>query len=256
MINATPERLKNTQRAFTDYIRDPQRAPLPVGVQKTRMDMYRELFFNNIDSFLAGGFPVLKRILNDRQWHAMVQDFFARHVCSTPYFSEIGEEFLAYLDTRPLLLDNYPLFLPELAHYEWVEMALSISQEEAAETDAVFEDNPCDYALSLSPLAWPLLYRYPVQHLAPQFQPQTPPKHPTYLLVFRDRSCEVRFIEITPLTFALLLKLQEQPGLSAQCCLQHIAETFPAYKREVIHSGGTQIIKDMAKLGVVYRASF
>lgn len=253
MTNATPERLRNAQQKFTAYIRDPHRAPLPEGVQKARMDMYRELFFNNIDSFLASGFPVLKRILSEAQWQALAQDFFAGHVCTTPYFSEIAEEFLAYLQTQPPLLNGYPPFLLELAHYEWVEMALSISREEAPGTDAAFLANPCDHALALSPLTWPLVYRFPVQRLSPQFQPQTPPEQPTYLVVFRDRGFEVRFLEVTPLTFALLQILQEQPGISAQQCLQRIAAGNAADSMEGIFTGGLKIIAEMAQLGIICR---
>jgi hypothetical protein len=252
MTNATPERLKNTQQAFSAYIRDPQRAPLPEGVQKARMDMYRELFFNNIDSFLAGGFPVLKQILSDRQWQTMAQDFFARHVCTTPYFSEIAEEFLAYLQTQPPLLSDYPPFLLELAHYEWVEMALSIAHEEAPEPNQELIGNPGNYPLALSPLAWPLAYRYPVQRLSPQFKPQAPPEQPTYLAVFRDRNFAVRFLEITPLTFALLQIIQEQPGINAQQCLQHLAAANPANGAETLYEGGLKIIKDMAGLGIIH----
>ncbi len=62
--------------------------------------MYRELFFNNIEGFLSGNFPVLRKILDDQQWFALVQDFFAKHPCQSPYFSEIPEEFLDYLQNE------------------------------------------------------------------------------------------------------------------------------------------------------------
>lgn len=254
MTNATPERLKNTQQAFSAYIRDPQHAPLPEGVQKARMDMYHELFFNNIDSFLAGGFPVLKRILSEAQWQALAQDFFASHTCTTPYFSEIAEEFLTYLQSQPPLLNDFPPFLLELAHYEWVEMALSISQEETPKVNAAFLGNPCVFALALSPLAWPLAYRFPVQRLAPQFQPQSPPDNATYLVVFRDENFEVRFLEITPLTFTLLQLLQEQPGMTGEQYLRQIAEASPSEAHAAIYTGGSEIIKNLAKLGIVVNA--
>ena len=59
---------KAKQLEFAAYIRDPENNPLPADVQPQRMAMYRELFFNNIDSFLSANFPVLRTLLNDRQW--------------------------------------------------------------------------------------------------------------------------------------------------------------------------------------------
>ena len=47
-----------------------------------------------------------------------------------PQFFRIAEEFLKYLDDERGEVADDPVFLRELAHYEWVELALSISQEE------------------------------------------------------------------------------------------------------------------------------
>ena len=103
------------QAEFAAYIRDPQHNPAPADVAPERMAMYRELFFNNIDSFLATSFPVLRSLFSEQHWQALASDFFARHRCHTPYFSEIDEEFLDYLQQCQTVSD-YP-FLWELAHY-------------------------------------------------------------------------------------------------------------------------------------------
>ena len=73
------QNFKSTQLAFAAYIRDPQQNPIPVDVAESRMAMYRALFFNNIEGFLSGNFPVLRALLNDEQWLALTQDFYAKH---------------------------------------------------------------------------------------------------------------------------------------------------------------------------------
>ena len=119
---------KAKQAEFSAYIRNPIDSPCPSDIQPERMQMYRELFFNNVESFLSSNFPVLHKILSKQQWQQLAQDFFAKHHCTSPYFSEIPEEFILYLQNeRQASEDDYP-FMLELAHYEWVEMALSISQ--------------------------------------------------------------------------------------------------------------------------------
>ncbi|WP_173586115.1 DNA-binding domain-containing protein, partial [Methylogaea oryzae] len=122
--------LIQTQQRFSAYIRDPESNPAPDDVAPRRMAMYRELFYNNVESFLSGNFPVLRSLYGDGAWHALAQDFFARHRCRTPYFYAIPEEFLAFLrDERDRQHDDPP-FLQELAHYEWAEMAVAIAQGE------------------------------------------------------------------------------------------------------------------------------
>ena len=113
---------KNHQAAFAAYIRNPEKNPLPTDAKPERMAMYRELFFNNIDSFLIANFPVLHSLFKEQDWLNLVQDFFENHVCHAPHFSEIPEEFLAYLQNERKNPTDL-LFLVELAHYEWVEMA-------------------------------------------------------------------------------------------------------------------------------------
>ncbi|MFW5444557.1 MAG: DUF2063 domain-containing protein, partial [Methylococcaceae bacterium] len=152
---------KVKQREFSAYIRDPLNNPRPKDVKQQHMETYRELFFNNIDSFLSSNFPVLKKILNQQQWLDLSQDFFASHPCTTPYFSEIPEEFIEYLENKNQNKADYP-FLLELAHYEWVEMALSITKEDITANTPKFIANLSEEVIGLSSLAWPLAYQFPV----------------------------------------------------------------------------------------------
>ncbi|MFZ2407721.1 MAG: putative DNA-binding domain-containing protein, partial [Methylobacter sp.] len=108
---------KAKQLEFAAYIRDPENNPPPADVKQQRMAMYRELFFNNLDSFLSANFPVLRTLLNDRQWFELGQDFYARHASQSPHFSQIPEEFLDYLQNERDTSADFP-FMLELAHYE------------------------------------------------------------------------------------------------------------------------------------------
>ncbi|UZR27604.1 HvfC family RiPP maturation protein [Methylococcus mesophilus] len=191
------------QREFASHIRDPARYPAPAGVPSERIAIYRELLYNNIESFVGNGFPVVKRILGEERWNSLVRDFFARHVCTTPYFSEICEEFLAYLEEERNLGGDDPPFLFELAHYEWVELALAIHPAEAFLRSAGLPPNWPERRVEISPLAWHLGYRYPVHRIDPDFIPDSPPETPSFLLVYRGRDERVRFLESPPLLHRL-----------------------------------------------------
>ena len=240
---------KAKQLEFAAYIRDPENNPPPADVSPQRMAMYRELFFNNIDSFLSVNFPVLRTILNDRQWFELGQDFFARHVSQAPYFSQIPEEFLDYLQNERDSSADFG-FMLELAHYEWVEMALSIAKETVPANHQNLDDLK-NQRIRLSPLAWPLAYQYPVQKISPAFLPETAPEPATFLVVYRNPEDEVNFIEITPITYRLLQIIQEHEGALAADCLKQVAEESKHPNPDMIMAGGLQILKELAEKTVI-----
>lgn len=237
------------QREFCAYIRDPRHNPPPADVDSRRMATYRELFFNNIESFLSGNFPVLRSLLDDAQWQALVQDFFAVHDCRTPYFSEIAEEFLAYLHDERQQPGDLP-FMLELAHCEWVEMALANAKDELIVNEPDFGDL-LEKKISLSSLAWPLIYRFPVQRIAPSFLPLAPPKEPVCLIVHRNLEDQVRFIEITPATFSLLQLVQERSGLNAEFYLNRMVMNLQPPNPELIRKGGLQTLTELAEKNII-----
>lgn len=237
------------QREFAAYIRDPEHNIAPADVPKQRVDMYRELFFNNIDGFLSSNFPVLRTLLNDEQWFELAQDFFAHHVSQTPYFSEISEEFLDFLEHERKNPNDYP-FILELAHYEWVEMALSISKEELVIHSTDFSDL-INARVQLSPVASVLVYQYPVHKISPNFLPKAPPEQPTCLIVYRDLNDEVHFMEITPLTYGLLTLIQEQADMRVTDYLERMLTEIQVANPELIRTGGLQILTELAEKMII-----
>src|SRR5690606_28048019 len=115
-------------------------------------------------------------------------------------FTEIGREFQHWLAQRADGDPRLPAWLPELAHYEWVELALQISDAVPAFPVDPLDRAGEDVATALlegipvaSPQAWPLPYRWPVHRIGPDHQPAEPPTEPTLLLVRRDAGDQVRF---------------------------------------------------------------
>lgn len=240
---------KTKQLEFTRYVRDPDKNPAPADVKPERMAMYRELIFNNIEDFIAGNFPVIRKILDDEQWYELVQDFMVCHRCETPYFARIAEEFLAYLETERSNPADFP-FLLELAHYEWVEMALAIAKEDVKVKQRQSE-NLLTSTIQLSPLAWLLVYQFPVQRISPDYLPLEPPEQPTCLLAYRDQGDEVKFLEINALTFRLLEVIQDEEQITTVNCLNRVAQESNHPNPEVIINGGLQTLSELAEKAVI-----
>ncbi|GLS24733.1 DUF2063 domain-containing protein [Marinibactrum halimedae] len=244
---------QQTQVALAEHLRDPDNNPGIDGVEDRRLKIYRDLIFNNIEGFIASGFPVLRSLIEDDHWHTLVRGFVVSHQCHTPYFLEISQEFLAYLQQEYQPEPWTPDFIRELAHYEWVELALDVSTEtfptEIDRNGDLLNGQPV-----VSPLVWSLSYQYPVHHIGPDFQPESPPELPTFLLVYRTREDEVRFMETNAVTSRLLQLLQgESEGLlegkaqrlTGREALLVIASELQAPDPEQIVSMGLEILQQL-----------
>lgn len=216
------------------------------------MQVYEELFYNNLEGLLAGNFPVIRSLMDDAEWHGLVRGFFASHRCATPLFTEIAQEFLAYLaagrdrdceDTRP--------YLCELAHYEWVELALSISDADQDLPPIDRNGDPWSGVPVRSPVAWPLSYRFPVHRISPAFLPTRPGATATDLLVYRNKQDQVRFVEINPVTQRLLGLLESHPDCTGEQAVRRIADELGRSDAPAILAAGRALLDDLRERGVI-----
>ena len=235
----TATALKDQQLLMARYLRDPGRHPAPAGVESRRLKIYEDLIYNNIEGFISGGFPVLRSLYRDADWHSLVRLFIDQHRCHTPYFLEISQEFLRFLMEvhQPRVVD--PAFLAELAHYEWVELALDVSQDEVPEGGAVtilLEAVPL-----LSPLAWPLQYRFPVHRIGPSFRPGEEEAQPTFLVVYRNRDDQVGFMELNAVTARLLELIGQGGELDIRSLLAQLAAELGMAKDAILAPGVEQV---------------
>ncbi len=242
--NNKPNSFKDIQYQFTQHMRDPKQAPAPDGIEDRRMAIYSDLLYRNVESFMANSFPVLRKITADDHWHAMIRDYFKRHQARTPLFPRMPQEFLQYLENEHNGEDDPP-FLLELAHYEWAEIAVSIDTREIEwggidpEGD-LFEDIPV-----LSPLAWPLSYRYPVHTISVENLPNKEPTQLTYIVVYRDRKDEVGFVELNPVSARLLELIQQDKNISGRALLETIVKELNHPNPDVVIDGGLEIMQDL-----------
>lgn len=246
------------QYAFAAHIRDPQHVAPPADVEDRRMAVYRELFYNNLDSFLAGTLPVLHSLLAATHWQALVRDFMVRHRAHSPYFLDIPREFLNYLEHArdshsPDHLQDPP-FLYELAHYEWIELALSVHDADVDPSGIHADGDLLEGHPLLSPFAWPLRYRFDVQHIRPEYQPAEPPAQPTHLLAYRDNEDAVRFLELNPVSARLLGLLAEhanEPTYSGRQALATIGQELQHPQPDQIIAHGLEQLRDWQARGII-----
>jgi uncharacterized protein len=235
------------QYAFTAHIRDPKVNRCPRGVEAQRMRIYRRLVYNNIESFLLSCFPVLRKVLGTRRWRRLVRAFLAIHRSRSPFFRQIPDEFIQFLQTEWTSPADYPEFMLELAHYEWIELALSISinvldSEGIDPEGSLLEQRPV-----LNPVLANLCYRWPVHRIGPRARIMPVE---TYLLVFRDTSDQIQFTEINAFT-SRLVRLLETTEYTGQTALEIIAAESRHPLPEVVIQGGLEIMRDFRVRGAL-----
>jgi uncharacterized protein len=238
------------QREFTAHIRDPHSADRPKGVPARRMKVYNELLYNNMEGFLLACFPVCRKILGKRRWDRLARTFFRDHECHTPYFRQIPEEFLKFLQDSWERPEDFPAFLPELAHYEWVELELDTSDRDAHLPAHDPEGDLLNGRPLLNPVLRVLAYRWPVHRLSPRYKPSEPPAKPTFTLAYRGADHRVRFTLINPATARLMALLREDSGLTGREALD-LLETEMSVPSGALQGHGSALLVDLRRQGAI-----
>lgn len=251
---STPSELgfQDYQRAFTAHIRDPRGVRRPQGAQARRMRVYNELLYNNVEGFLLACFPVSRDILGKRRWARLTRAFFRDHVSHSPYFRQIPEEFLRFLRDECQPTPEIPDFLPELAHYEWVELALETSNRDAKTPAFIPDGDLLTGRPLLNPVTMILAYRYPVHRLSRSRQPASPPDLPTFILAFRTAdTLEIRFQAISALAAQLLNLLLTEPPACGRDLLLALARESCAPDPDSFLRAGANLLNELRLSGAI-----
>lgn len=240
---------KQVQNDFMAHIRNPENCAFE-GVEDRRLAIYRELFFNNIEGFVSSAFPVLKSLYCETDWLKLVRQFFVEHDCKSPYFLNISEEFLNYLSSGYQLTDADPAYMLELAHYEWVELALSIA-DRALDEKKLGDSDIQTCRLCFSSIAWRLSYAYPVQYAAEDNLDLEPMENGNHLVVYRDTDDDIQFVAINGLTAMMLQTIEQNKGIEFKTLLKQMAEAVPQFSEQQLAQGLMITLQDLSEREII-----
>jgi len=247
-MNPTPA-FQQQQRHLLNYLRQPQANQLPNGFAPQRLAVYVDLLYNKFDESLTACFPIIRSLLPKQDWRALLLDFVAKHRCLTPYYRQIPDEFVQYLQQERRHSGDWP-FLAELAHFEWIELQLSIAEAEPVTLKQLSNTELLNNVPVFAPVIQLLHYQWPVQHIGPNFLPNELPATATHILGFRDSEDQVQFVDLTTATAKLILLLNN--GLTGQQALQRMRganltdEQFLEFTQF-----GQQILADLHSQGAI-----
>lgn len=235
------------QYEFAGHIKNPNMVDQPLDVDDRHMAIYRDLFFNNVMGFLTGAFPVLAEIVGEVRWKEIGREFFSQHNNQTPYFLEISREFLCYLEQEYCPKEGDPVYIYELAHYEWLELYVDVEPEGVIEPydqkGDVLEGIPI-----ASPIVEGFLYQYPVHEIS--IENAFPEPKQSVLIVYRKRDDSVGFIESNPFTLNLL-ELLKKNTLKGELLLKQLLLQSGLSDNKAAYQGGIEILKQWQDLGII-----
>ncbi|MDH3351882.1 MAG: putative DNA-binding domain-containing protein [Gammaproteobacteria bacterium] len=240
------------QFAFAAHIRDPEHVAAPEGVEDRRMAIYRELFFNNLRNLLSNMFPVLKKLHSKEKWGSLIRQFMQRHRAETPYFLKLPLEFLEFLQNEYTLQDDDFAFLIELAHYEYIELAVSISEDENDLTGVDPDGDLLANAPVKSVLAWAFAYHFPVHRISKDYMPDEPAERPVFLAVYRRSNDKVGFLELNSVTARLLELVGENDNrASGEALLRSLASEIAYPDVDALLQHGAAALEEMRQLEIL-----
>jgi hypothetical protein len=147
--------------------------------------------------------------------------------------------------------DCDPPFMLELAHYEWVELAVSVMDEEPDFSKINKTGNLLDEIPYLSPLVWPLAYTYPVHQIKPGFDYREKPAQATFLLVFRKLDDSVEFMQLNGVSARLIELLQENRQLCGSKILAHLGKELNHPEPEKMLLAGNDLLQEFLAKEVI-----
>lgn len=170
----------------------------------------------------------------------------------SPYLRDVPAEFVAWAAPRWAEDDAVPDYIIDLARHELLEYDI-LNDHRGGESPTGLE-LALDKPLRFDGAARLMSYAYAVHKMSQDVDDRDAPEHvPTRLLVYRDPSNKVRYLELTPLAHAVLEQLIEHQQPVAEGLRQACSALGETLDDERLGTAAT-LLADLAERGVLLGA--
>lgn len=242
--NKAPQSLIEFQKLFSTHLRAQKDEKL-ANIPARPTQIYRDLLFNNVCGFIDKCFPVTQKLIDKTHWLSLEKTFFEHWRCQSPIFSDIPYEFYEFVK-QTHSTHNLADYIPELLHYEWVELAVELDPNSVTKPKASYD---LAHKIIVNPTLQQLEYHWPVHLLGPDYIPERPID--TYLSVYRNHTHKVCFVELNSATSSMLAIIEKNGSNSILEVLQELAQTQPQLEESVVMHFGQQTIVDLVQRGAL-----
>ena len=222
------------------------------AVGAERFLVYRSLVQNRMRNTISAFIERTVARLGKKRLRNDFMEWMDQTAARSPYLRDVPAEFVAWAGPRWLEDDAVPNYLVDLARHELLEYDI-LNDHRGGESPTGL-DLALDKPLRFDGAARLMTYAYAVHKLSAEVDDTDPPEEtPSRLLVYRDPDSKVRYLELTPLAYAVLVQLIEHhkpvaDGLRAAC--ESLGEPLDDDRLAI----AATLLSDLAERGVLLGA--
>lgn len=215
-----------------------------------RFLVYRRMVRSTLREALELAIPRTMARLLTRFDHYFTR-FLAERGPRTHYLRIVTREFLDWCEPQWLLDAAVPPYMADLARHEALQ--IEIASLPILETGREVFELELDRTIRLTEAMRIVEYRYKVHELPESLDDRSEPvRSETRLLVYRSPEHEVRYLELSPLAFAILQRLVR--GRTLRQSLREACEDGDLALDASVLEGSARLLSDLAERGVLLGA--
>ena len=232
------------QFALARHLRDPLSAPAPVGVNVAEASGCTHEMVLHLRDVLAPAFPLTHALLGEEIWEHTVRLFLKNAPSHTPWVSTTQRAFMEYVCENPEV-QNLPAWLQDLAHFEWLQNAVSTTPVHWPEFDA--QADVMHHAVVINPTHVEASYEWPVHSIDADCKLDD--MQSTHVSMLRDLNDELQVYESSVFRGQLLDLLRN--GQTGEDAFKVLAGWLSHPEPEAFVREGAEVMAQLRREGVI-----
>jgi uncharacterized protein len=232
------------QFALARHLRDPLSAAVPEGVSAADVTVCTQEMVRNLCEVLEPAFPVTHALLGDEIWEHAVRLFLKDAPNHTPWASAVQRAFVDHVCESPDM-QRLPAWLQDLAHFEWLQSAVSTTPVSWPAFDA--QGDVMQRAVVLNPTHVEAAYEWPVHGIDTDHQPDD--MQSTHVTMLRDSDDALHVLESSVFRGQLIDLLRD--GQTGEQAFMVLAMWLSHPDPEAFVREGAQVMAQLQREGVV-----
>ena len=235
------------QFALARHLRDPLGIPAPVGIRQVDASICTQEMVKHLRDVLEPAFPVTQALLGEDMWEHAVRLFLKDAPNHTPWASTTQRAFVEHVCESPEM-QHLPAWLQDLAHFEWLQNAVSTAPVQWPRCDAIAD--VMQHPVVLNPTHVEASYEWPVHSIDTEHKPDD--MQSTYVSMLRDMDDELHVFESSVFRGQLLDLLRD--GQTGEQAFMALARWLSHPEPEAFVREGAELMAQLQREGIVLGA--
>ncbi|MEN9617983.1 MAG: hypothetical protein RL406_220 [Pseudomonadota bacterium] len=235
------------QFALARHLRDPLGVPAPAGVAVSDAATCTQDMVKHVREVLEPAFPVTHALLGDAMWEHAVRLFLKDAHPHSPWASTTQRAFLDHV-RESSDMQRLPAWLQDLAHFEWLQNAVSNTPVSWPVCDA--NADVMHHPVVLNPTHVEAAYEWPVHGIDTEHQPSH--MQSTYVSMLRDKDDVLHVFDSSVFRGQLIDLLRD--GQTGEQAFMALAMWLSHPEPEAFVREGAAVMAQLQREGIVLGA--